>query len=130
MNPKDPTTEPTSDEALDRLLAVDEDEPPRPGFDTRFFARLDEHRAASQRPRWLPRLGLALGGFAAAAAVALFVVTRPGGLLERPSQEELAMAMELELLEDLELVANLEVVEAYEALAAVLPNEPADEVTP
>lgn len=86
-----------SDDAwLRALLQRDPDEPPRPGFDTRFYARLSAHKRGEafasdardarpwagfrQRLRW-PTLGLlATGG--AVVAGALFLLSppsKPGG---------------------------------------------------
>ena len=42
------------EDALDRMLALDEPAAPRPGFDTAFFARLqaEKARATDARRRW------------------------------------------------------------------------------
>ena len=44
MSEREPGSDGAKDAALDRLLSVDDGEPPRPGFDTRFFARLEEQK--------------------------------------------------------------------------------------
>jgi hypothetical protein len=108
MQDRDPRNE-----ALDAILATDVDETPRPGFDTRFFARLAELRHKDSRPH---RLAWALGTFAATTAafiafVALHDVRHVG------FAEEIDLAVNLELAEDLELVSHLDDAEAFEVLA-------------
>lgn len=105
-------------EKLDALLSLDEPQEPRPGFDTRFFARLAEVKAAeAAQPKaslwrwWL--VGLVPLG---AAAALVLLIQRPG---EPAFENELALAVELELLESYEVVKELEDVEAYEVLAFV-----------
>ena len=120
-------------DALDSLLSLSEDEPPRPGFDTRFFAQLDEMKRESQEaPSWIRRLTWILAPVGLAAA-ALFVVQMGGSGLEKPSDEQLAIAMELELFEEYETVRELDALEDFELLAQLTleeleaePSEPAD----
>src|SRR3954462_12009304 len=57
--------------ALDRVLALDEPAVPRSGFDTRFFARLEQEKASQQRGRSRRRFIWALLPVGAAAAAAL-----------------------------------------------------------
>ena len=105
--------------ALDAALNLDEDQPLRPGFDTRFFARLEEHKKEAVAPRvgiW-QRLRWALAPVVmvgAAASVVLIVDTAP-----RPStmDPDLHLALELELLEDYEVVEQLDDLEDLELLA-------------
>jgi len=91
--------------ALCRVLAADVDTEPRPGFDTRFFARLAERKARRRRVRWM------LGGLAlpalAAAAVALVLFRG------EDAKSDLELAMNLDLVEDLELLGRLDEVEAF-----------------
>ncbi len=93
---------------LDALLATDADEEMRPGFDTRFHARLAEHKA--QRARrgfrvWVMSLG-AIAATAAAIAVAIIVPDKTD-----EAQAALEIAYEMDLYEDYDVVADLEVLE-------------------
>lgn len=103
--------------ALDALLSADSDDEPRPGFDTRFFARLEAmkgKRVPQRRPLWQ---WVSLASGAAALAVGFFVVTQrstPNALVE-----DMDFAMQLELVEELPLLQQLEEVETYELLAQV-----------
>jgi predicted anti-sigma-YlaC factor YlaD len=100
---------------LDAALATETNEPPGPGFDTRFFARL---RAQKERKRWW---GLGLGALATATA-AILVLALPA--TRGPAMgEDLELAMNLDMVEELELVARLDDVEAFEVLAALTPEE-------
>jgi len=96
---------------LDELLAVDTGEEPRPGFDTRFMARLAEKRRAPRRSR------LFAGALFAAAAAAVLMVTLRTVPAEDDLDTDLALAMDLELIENLEVVQHLDEIEAYEVLA-------------
>ena len=119
--------------ALDSLLSLSEDEPPRPGFDTRFFAQLEEMKRESQEaPSWIRRLTWILAPVGLAAAV-LVVVQVNSSNLDKPNNDQLAIAMELELFEEYETVRELDVLEDFELLAQltledleVEPSEPAD----
>ena len=116
-----------SSAALDALLDSDETTEPRPGFDTRFFARLEDEKQDLGRSwfvRWfgqLPRWALA--GFATSAVTAAVVVLVVPGVQqaggEGGMESEMALALELELLEDYEVVNRLAEVEAFELLAQV-----------
>lgn len=106
---------------LNRLLDLDEDVEPRPGFDTRFFARLEELKTqranketASWWRRWPVWVAAASLSVSAAAAVMLLGVPAPTTL---SLENDLALAMDLEMLEELDLVRQLDAVEAYEVLA-------------
>lgn len=105
-----------SSRVLDDLLAADADQPPRPGFDTRFFARLEEQKAAAEkRPSWWRWSVVGLAGAAAAAGLVVALNAGPTTAIER----DLQLAMDLELIEELELLKQLEEVEALEVLAQV-----------
>lgn len=103
---------------LDDLLDADEGAVPRPGFDTRFFARLAELKTG-QRARasgvmgWL-RWVIAAVPVAAAAAMLLLA---PGPGAAPGLEGDLPLAMELELLEEMEILRSLDELEAYEVLA-------------
>lgn len=103
-------------ERLDVLLSLDEDAPPRPGFDTRFFARLDalRHRPVPRRRRWLWA-----GVVATAGLVAVWWGLLPTRIDTRPKAADLEVAMELDLLEELEMARRLDEVEEFEILAQV-----------
>ena len=78
-------------DALDSLLSLSEDEPPRPGFDTRFFAQLEEMKRESQEaPSWFRRLVWILAPVGVAAA-ALVVVQMSGTNLENPNEDIMAL---------------------------------------
>ena len=120
-------------DALDSLLSLSEDEPPRPGFDTRFFAQLEEMKRESQEaPSWIRRLMWIMAPVGVAAA-ALIVLQTGGTNLEDVNDDQLAIAMELELFEDYETVRELDALEDFELLAQLTleeleaePSEPAD----
>ena len=105
--------------ALDAALNLDEDQPVRPGFDTRFFARLEDQKKEAvapsvgiwQRLRWALAPVVMVG---AAASVVLFVDTTPQPSTMDP---DLQLALELELLEDYEVVEQLDELEELELLA-------------
>ncbi len=111
---------------LDSLLAAAPDATPRPGFDTRFFARLEgvkkdtKHaERAGVAPRRVTRwswLALALP-LTAAAAVSLVVWQRHSAQLVEQARQDEAIARDLELVENLPVVQQLDEVEAYEVLA-------------
>jgi hypothetical protein len=104
-----------ANQALTAVLAADGDETPRPGFDTRFRARLADLRTKSSRPH---RLAWGLGTFAAStAALVAFLALRDAQ--HTGFAEEVDLAVNLELVEDLEVVSQLDDVEAFEVLAAV-----------
>jgi anti-sigma factor RsiW len=113
----------TEADALDALLAEEQDRPPRPGFDTRFFARLEEQRQSSARAGFTRRLRWGLAGLlsAGAAAAALFFSLQPGPAVTM--EQELELAMNLELARELPLLQQLEEVEAFEVLSQVEPEE-------
>ena len=101
-----------NDDALDQLLAVDTDEEPRPGFDTRFHARLAEMKTKKTRGRaWL----FGLAGAAVAVAIAVAVVPREH-THDTAQTEGLEIAMEYELLENYDVVKDLEDVEVLAQL--------------
>ncbi len=100
--------------ALTAALAADAPLEPRPGFDTRFFARLAEAKAVTRPAPWrrFGWLGAALAGGTAVAALVLTLST-PAEL----SADDLELAMHLELLEEMAVLSRLEEVEAFELLA-------------
>jgi len=102
-------------ESLDLLLAVDADQEPRPGFDTRVFARLNEQK---QRPRawWALKPSWLLAG-AALATAATIVLVIAGQRQGPPPPSDLELAMRLEMLEDIDVARDLETIEAFEVLA-------------
>ncbi len=106
---------------LDSVLAHSESMSAGPGFDTRFFARLQAEqasnaragRAARSRRSWLwwslvPTL-------TAAAAAALMLWRKPE--TQSVPQEDLALATDLELVQELPVVEHLDEAEALEVLA-------------
>ncbi len=99
---------------LGTLLDADRDQPVGLGFDTRFFARLEEEKRRGRRGV----LGWVFAGAAAAAVAAVVgvVLLRPGDELEGA---DLELALHLDVLEDLEMLRQLEEVEAFELLAGV-----------
>jgi hypothetical protein len=99
----------TDDDALNKLLAADGDEEPRPGFDTRFRARLAEMKTKKTRRAWALGLVSALG---AAAAIAIAVVPRA----EQQHDPALEIAMEYELLENYDIVKDLPAIEVLAQL--------------
>lgn len=103
--------------ALDTLLDGDLPEEPRPGFDTRFFARLDElkrEKPASKLAWWWY---LVSAGSAAALALGIFaLVGRTSTVLPAEDRELVA---NLELVENEDLLRHLDEVEAYVLLAQV-----------
>ncbi len=113
-------------ELLNELLDNDEGTEPRPGFDTRFFARLEELKAgehegapARARARWLRWLMAAVPVVAAATLLVMTIAPDAGPALE----DDLSLAMELEMIEEIEVVRSLDEIEAYEILAQLDPNE-------
>jgi hypothetical protein len=107
--------------ALDRWLALDEPAVARPGFDTRFFARLETEKAAPRqrrRARWY----WALVPLAASAALVFLGLPQkqpaaPQAAAEAPAADDLGIAMELELVENIAVVQKLDQVEDYELLS-------------
>jgi hypothetical protein len=101
-----------ADQALDQVFASDVNEEPRPGFDTRFFARLSELKGGARRHR----LTWGLGAFAASsAALVAFLALHDVG--RTSFVEEIELAQNLELVEDLDVVTHLDDVEAFEVVA-------------
>ncbi len=89
----------------------------RPGFDTRFFARLEELKRTEARARSRKRWLWTIMPLTAAAAALVFVVhTRRE---DARAQEDAALSAELEMVEDLPVVEKLDEVEAYEVLSNV-----------
>ena len=85
-----------------------------------------------EAPSWIRRLTWILAPVGLAAA-ALVVVQMSSSNLENPSDDQLAIAMELELFEEYETVRELDVLEDFELLAQLTlddleaePSNPAD----
>jgi hypothetical protein len=103
---------------LDALLDRHEDPAVGPGFDTRFFARLETERASERRRRWF-RWSWALVPAAAAVALATFQAPSPESTVKEVPADELPLVMDLPLVEDLDLVEKLDEVEAFDVLGKV-----------
>ncbi len=127
---------------LNSLLALDEEQQPRPGFDTAFFARLkDVQNAPVTSPivalrRWL---WPAVLGCMTVAGMLLFwggglVGNHSAGDLEHqiasasptrfeglnlPPSEDFEMLAELDVLQEYEVLERLEEIEEFELLAEV-----------
>jgi hypothetical protein len=128
-----------ANERLDELLDLDHAIEARPGFDTRFFARLSELKVSereSERERattalgayrlseWLQRWRWGFASMSVAAAIALALVLRPNhepisvsSQVAPLGEQDLALARDLELIEDLDLVRRLQEVEIFETVA-------------
>lgn len=115
-------------EALDALLTAETETHPSPGFDTRFFARLDALKQKQPASLWdWLRQHWALAS--ATAALLLAVAVASWGSMDGPPKqpsptalpppEDLALLADLELARDLELIQRLDEVEAYRVLAHV-----------
>jgi predicted anti-sigma-YlaC factor YlaD len=104
--------------ALDRALALDEPAAAGPGFDTRFFAKLAQEQARARKRRRLRFAWLLVPAAAAAAAALLWIGRTPPAPAQLPA-DELALAMDLELVEDIDVVSRLDELEAYELLGEV-----------
>lgn len=130
----------TQQAALDGVLALDEPALPRPGFDTRFFARLEQEKASAQRVRARRRFVWALLPLCAAAGAALLFTARPASLTPpvpqdvRPADlatapaaqiepDDLSLAMDLELVEDIDVVQQLDELEDFDVLSQVDADE-------
>ena len=98
--------------ALVALLDSDEVQPPRPGFDTRFFARLEQAKA-KQRSPWRMVLGF---GIAAAAAASFLLVGVPA---TPEAVSDVEVALEQEMLENLELMQRLDEAQEHALLAMI-----------
>ena len=105
--------------ALNALLFLDEESPPRPGFDTRFFARLEEVKTIEQTPlitRLLSPFRIWALAAAVCAAVLVLVVeptmTPPDPLID----PDISLAMELDMIEDLEVLAHLDEIEDFDVI--------------
>jgi len=122
--------------ALNAVLALDEPHAPGPGFDTRFFARLDGERSAAKKKRALFSVRMWLWALVPAAAGVALLVSRPGSrgndaatppeaaapaaLIEAVAEpEDLALLEDLELIQDLEVVQQLEQLEDLDLLEGI-----------
>lgn len=101
---------------LNRVLAQLEPVVPRPGFDTRFFARLADEPKRARRARYRPALWALLP---LTAAVALFLLRphaqpSPAPMAARP--EQLALGRDLELVQNLDVLRNFDEVQDFQVL--------------
>ena len=106
-------------EALEVSLQSMENVSAGPGFDTRFFARLQEQKQQKQAARavsWTRRLWWALLPLTAASVAGVLVYQRSQA--ERETTDA-AVAADMELLQDLPVVEQLDQLEDYEVLANV-----------
>lgn len=113
--------------ALSAALALDQPHSPGPGFDTRFFARLDGERSVAKKKRALFSVRMWLWALVPAAAGVALLVSRPGSKStdtttppEAAAPAALFEAMadpdDLALLEDLDLIQELDVVQQLDQL--------------
>lgn len=99
--------------ALDRVLAEDTDEPASLGFDTRFFARLNEQKQRRRLPQWRWwQLGAVSFVTAMVAVVVAVSFRTPGGF----AGPDIELAMNLDLVENFEVISHLDEVEALDVL--------------
>ena len=110
-----------SSQSLDAFLELDR-EPPvlRPGFDTRFYAKLEELKQTKTDSRiesFIRKFQWWFAG-AMAGATALVLVTLNQPEMQDPTlfDPDLSLAMELELVEDLDLLAQLEELEDFDVI--------------
>ena len=107
---------------LNAILALDNaPHALRPGFDTRFFARLEELKEAEANKGLKGFFGKfqwwITGAMAGATALALVMITQPTLQEDVLFDPDLTLAMELEMVEDLDLLAQLEEVEDFDIVA-------------
>ena len=112
----------TASQNLDSILALDNESPAlRPGFDTRFFARLEEVKEAEANKGLKGFFGKfqwwITGAMAGATALALVMIIQPTTQEDILFDPDLTLAMELEMVEDLDLLAQLEEVEDFDIVA-------------
>ena len=115
-------------ESLNAFLELDKEPPAlRPGFDTRFFARLEELKQTQtdsgiqsfiRKFQWW-----FAGAMAGATALVMVMINQP--TIQDPTifDPDLSLAMELELVEDLDLLAQLEDLEDFDVVAQLNPFE-------
>ena len=106
---------------LDEWLSLEEDAPLRPGFDTRFYALLKQEQEGGKQTHWLELLQrwFLPTGLVAAGLIVAFVALNPGDSENNLSNEDMEVAMEMEMYEEeLSLLQQMEDIEAYEVLAA------------
>ena len=109
----------TEADVLDGMLAWSDDEPPRPGFDTRFYARLKDvqEQPEVEDSSWVDRLIWLLLPIGALVLVAI-TLSSGSDVFEAVTQSrDMGLAMELDLLENYDVVRDLEEVEHFEFLA-------------
>ena len=109
-------------DALDQVLAADPNESARPGFDTRFFARLDANKKKPV-PWWRSRR-VALGLLGTMATAAILIIRASDPLPTDPTPEDLALAMHLDMLQtDVLLLQQLDALEDMVLLAQLGPED-------
>ena len=106
-------------DVLDGMLAWSEDEPPRPGFDTRFYAQLKDvqEEPEVEDAGWIERLLWLLLPIGALVMVAITLSSSSDVFEAITTSRDMGLAMELELLENYDVVRDLEEVEHFELLA-------------
>lgn len=112
--------------ALDALLSLDQHTPPRPGFNTRFHARLEELKAEESSPGLLDLLKAArfwLAGAAACAAALTLFFQMPPAPSDPLLDPDISLAMELDMLEDLEVLAHLDEIEDFDVITQLKLDE-------
>ena len=104
---------------LDGMLAWSDDEPPRPGFDTRFYARLKDvqEQPEEEDSSWVERLIWLLLPIGALVLVAITLSSGTDVFEAVTQSRDMGLAMELDLLENYDVVRDLEEVEHFEFLA-------------
>ena len=104
---------------LDGMLAWSDDEPPRPGFDTRFYARLKDvqEQPDVEDSSWIDRLIWLLVPIGALVLVAITLSSGTDVFEAVTQSRDMGLAMELDLLENYDVVRDLEEVEHFEFLA-------------
>ena len=103
---------------LNRVLAPLEPVMPRPGFDTRFFARLKGEPRRARRARYLPALWALLP---LTAAAALFLLrphphTQPSSAPAAAHPDQLALSRDLELVQNLDVLRSFDEVQDFQVL--------------
>jgi predicted anti-sigma-YlaC factor YlaD len=119
---------------LDAFLQLDQPIAPRPGFDTRFFARLSEIKAKQAERKiewrrypvagWVRQWRWVLGGVSLACAVVAILVARQvaepratSGELAPLIAQDIGLVRDLDFIRELDLVSRLQEVETFEVLA-------------
>ena len=101
---------------LNRALAQLAPVVPRPGFDTRFFARLADEPRRARRARYLPVLWALLPLTAAAALFLLRPHAQPSAAPSAVHPDQLALSRDLELVQNLDVLRNFDEVQDFQVL--------------